>query len=228
MSYNVDRLPTVIQLGRETETGVQEVRFDVSGWLAKWPGMQLSMLARTPGGNVYPAVVTMTGTELVWRVSDADTAEPGTGGAEIVGELDGARRVSAMVATRILPRMPGTVGEVPGPAQVWVDDVLAAAGRAGDAAQEAAQSAAAAKDVQESIRKEYAALSDGVNQLKANVEELESSINAPIDKTADMTQPVGKDADGKLWTAPASGGSSAAAIDADALNAMLSEVYGDE
>lgn len=28
----------------------------------------------------------------------------------------------------------------------------------------------------------------------------------PVDKTAAMTQPVGKDADGKLWTAPTGGG----------------------
>lgn len=125
MSYGVERLPMVIQLGRETETGVQEVRFDVSGWLEKWPGMRLSMLARTPGGNVYPAVTAMEGTELVWRVSDADTAEPGTGGVEIVGELDGVRKVSATVATRILPRLSGVMGEVPQASRPWVDKVLA-------------------------------------------------------------------------------------------------------
>ena len=29
---------------------------------------------------------------------------------------------------------------------------------------------------------------------------------APVDRTADMTQPVGRDQDGRLWTAPGGGG----------------------
>ena len=43
--------------------------------------------------------------------------------------------------------------------------------------------------------------------ITEQVRKLGAAALYPVDKTAGMTQPVGRDADGHLWTAPGSGGS---------------------
>lgn len=104
MHYCADRMPAMIFIGMETESGVTEIRFDVSSWLGRWPGMAISLLAATPGGSVYPPLAALEGSELVWRVTDADTSVPGSGRIELVGTLDGIRKISASAATQIQPR----------------------------------------------------------------------------------------------------------------------------
>lgn len=67
--------------------------------------------------------------------------------------------------------------------------------------QAAAQAAEIAQDAAESLQPE-------VDQIKDDLaNKVPKSDYAPEEKTDAMTQPVGKDADGKLWTAPGSGGS---------------------
>lgn len=129
MHYCADRMPAMIFIGMETESGVTEIRFDVSSWLGRWPGMAISLLAATPGGSVYPPLAALEGSELVWRVTDADTSVPGSGRIELVGTLEGIRKISASAATQIQPRLPGTAGDAPDPSQPWVDSVLGAAER---------------------------------------------------------------------------------------------------
>lgn len=66
--------------------------------------------------------------------------------------------------------------------------------------QAAAQAAEIAQDAAESLQPE-------VDQIKGELaNKVPKSDYAPEAKTDAMTQPVGKDADGKLWTAPGSGG----------------------
>ena len=78
---------------------------------------------------------------------------------------------------------------------------ITAVGEAGAAQVQAVEDKG--KEVLESIPADY-------TELSGDVDDLKSSYN-PVGKTAAMTQPVGKDGSGKLWTAP--GGGSAELIE---------------
>lgn len=129
MAYSIDRMPERISIGRETETGVTDVMIDCGAWVSKWPGMALHAIHTPDGGAPYILQTETDGSVLVWHVTDADTATPGTGSMEIVGETDGRRKVSAMVKVYVAARMGGTVGEPPEAAQPWADRVVEAAER---------------------------------------------------------------------------------------------------
>ena len=76
----------------------------------------------------------------------------------------------------------------------------------------AANSAADAKNTLESIPDDYSTLSgkvddntSGINELKEDLaDKVPKKDYAPETKTESMTQPVGKDENGKLWTTPGS------------------------
>ena len=129
MAYSIDRMPERISIGRETETGVTDVMIDCGSWVGKWPGMTLHAIHTPEGGAPYILQTETDGGVLVWHVTDADTATPGTGRMEIVGETDGQRKVSAMVKVYVAARMGGTVGEPPEAAQPWADRVVEASER---------------------------------------------------------------------------------------------------
>ena len=129
MAYSIERMPERISIGRETETGVTDVMIDCGAWVSKWPGMTLHAIHTPEGGAPYILQTETDGGVLVWHVTDADTATPGTGLVEIVGETDGRRKVSAMVKVSVAARMGGTVGEPPDAAQPWVERVVEAAER---------------------------------------------------------------------------------------------------
>lgn len=145
MSYSVAKMPREIIIGRETENGVTQIRFDVSPWLEKWPGMCVSMIARNPEGTVYIPATAMDLNELVWSVTSADTAVPGTGSVEIVGTLDEKKKISAASDTKILGRIEGTTGEPPEYAGTWIDQINAAGDKALTAADNAEKAAQAAE-----------------------------------------------------------------------------------
>ena len=129
MAYSIDRMPERISIGRETETGVTDVMIDCGAWVSKWPGMALHAIHTPEGGAPYILQTETDGGVLVWHVTDADTATPGTGRMEIVGETDGQRKVSAMVKVSVAARMGGTVGEPPEAAKPWADRVVEASER---------------------------------------------------------------------------------------------------
>lgn len=140
-TFDVEHMPALIQIGRATETGVRELRFDVSAWLRRWPEMEIAILPTAPGTAVkYPVVVRMDGAVAVWEISDSDTSQAGTGSVEIVGRCEGKQVVSASAAVIVLARTAGSEGDIPEPAKPWVDAVLDAAERA-EAAAERAESA---------------------------------------------------------------------------------------
>ena len=102
MTYNVDRLPKSFTLGRRTETGVEEVRINCYAWLERWPNLRLSLWVTPPSGAPYIAATHMDGTELVFPITDTDTAFTGRGTAEVIGEAQNVRKLSAIVEVNIL------------------------------------------------------------------------------------------------------------------------------
>ena len=129
MGYCIDHLPSRLSIGRETETGVTDIRIDCTDWLERWPGMVVAAIFCPPGGKPYILDTEMNGNSLVWHVRDTDTATPGVGQLELTGEADGKRKLSALVDVQVARRLPGTAGEAPDPAKPWVDSVREAAER---------------------------------------------------------------------------------------------------
>lgn len=124
----IDNLPHELLLGRQTENGVTVISIDVQCWLDQWPGMETVIMATRPGESAaYPAATRMDGSNIVWTVNGADTAIAGRGSAEILGLVDGVRKLSQIVRTRIKASTVATTMEPPDGAQPWVDKVLSAA-----------------------------------------------------------------------------------------------------
>lgn len=128
MMLTIDNLPHELLLGRQTENGVTVVSIDVQSWLDQWPGMETVIMATRPGESAaYPAATRMDGSCIVWTVNGADTAIAGRGTAEILGLVDGVRKLSQIVRTRIKASTVATTTEPPEGAQPWVDKVINAA-----------------------------------------------------------------------------------------------------
>lgn len=124
----IDNLPHELLLGRQTENGVTVISIDVQSWLDQWPGMETVIMATRPGESAaYPAATRMNGSCIVWTVNGADTAIAGRGTAEILGLVDGVRKLSQIVRTRIKASTVATTTEPPEGAQPWVDTVINAA-----------------------------------------------------------------------------------------------------
>ena len=128
MMLAIDNLPHELLLGRQTENGVTVISIDVQSWLDQWPGMETVIMATRPGESAaYPAATRMNGSCIVWTVNGADTAIAGRGTAEILGLVDGVRKLSQIVRTRIKASTVATTTEPPEGAQPWVDTVINAA-----------------------------------------------------------------------------------------------------
>ena len=128
MMLIIDNLPYALPLGKQTETGVTTITIDMSPWLDQWPGMETVIMATRPGeSEAYPAATRMDGSSIVWTVNGADTAIAGRGTAEILGLVDGVRKLSQIVQTRINASTVATTIEPPEGAKPWVDDVINAA-----------------------------------------------------------------------------------------------------
>lgn len=124
----IDNLPYALPLGNQTETGVTTITIDMSPWLDQWPGMETVIMATRPGESAaYPAATHMEGNCIVWTVNGADTAIAGRGTAEILGLVDGVRKLSQIVRTRIKASTVANTMEPPEGAQPWVDEVINAA-----------------------------------------------------------------------------------------------------
>lgn len=124
----IDNLPHELLLGRQTENGVTVISIDVQSWFDQWPGMETVIMATRPGESAaYPAATRMDGSCIVWTVNGADTAIAGRGTAEILGLVDGVRKLSQIVRTRIKASTVATTMEPPEGAQPWVDKVINAA-----------------------------------------------------------------------------------------------------
>lgn len=128
MVLQINKLPNDILIGRQTENGVNEIEIDVSEWLEHWPGMNISIMHTRPGETyAYPAATHMTGSCIVWEISNADTAIHGLGTVEIMGILDGKKKLSRIVQTHISKTTTATTSDIPEAAKPWVDMVINAA-----------------------------------------------------------------------------------------------------
>lgn len=106
--WDIDRLPSNIPIGIQTENGVTPVRVSVARWIGQWGDMEFSVWHALPGcDSAYQAQSHMENDVLVWDVTDNDTMRCGKGKVVIMGTLpSGERKLSATRNTVIFPSMP--------------------------------------------------------------------------------------------------------------------------
>lgn len=140
MMYDVAALyeGLLIQLGYQTEKGVMKVGFVLTKWLKAWPGLTASVWVTLPNSNTaYEAKSHMDGELLVWDVQDTDTSVAGMGRVEVLGIVDGVRKLSAVATTVVQSSILVSTSEPPESQQPWFMGALEAAKRAEEAAERA-------------------------------------------------------------------------------------------
>ena len=131
----VDRVPKRhIVLGRRGETETTHIVFDVSPLIALYGDGTAQLAAVRPEEDApYPVAVTRDGSDVLWTVTNADTACVGCGACELFWYVGGALAKSVVYGTYV-GRDIGDVGvEPPEAYETWVERVLAA-GEAASAA----------------------------------------------------------------------------------------------
>lgn len=141
---NVYRVKTgsILPLGKQGENLARKIQFDISRWISTFGPGTVQLLHQRRGDEApYPVAVEREGNFAVWTVTNADTAAPGTGHAELQYYVGDALAKSETWMTKVLPAL-GDASETPPEAQQgWVDQVLQAgtvATEAADRAEEAA------------------------------------------------------------------------------------------
>ena len=121
-TYDVVHLPEVITIGRQTETGVMDIRIDCLGWKVYWPTLSISLWVTPPGGWAsYEASTYMDGNTLVWKVNASDTAVEGFGTMEVVGIAPGQKKLSSIAKTRVLHTTTVDTSDPPEAFESWMD-----------------------------------------------------------------------------------------------------------
>lgn len=130
MKYAIESLPLIIPIGKQTETGVKTICFDLSEWLVRWPGMTVSVFATRPGeAEAYPVQATVEGSVVSWHVDGYDTELAGRGCVEVLGlGPDGERKLSRKVCATLVEASSLVSTKEPGAAAPpWAVQVLSAA-----------------------------------------------------------------------------------------------------
>ena len=132
MIFSIDKLPQVIPIGIQTESGVGEICFDVKPWVDAFGSLTLSVWLTRPGENAaYPAAdVELVGTVLYWKPNGVDTEIAGNGKVEILAITGDKRKLSGWCETNVKATSLAVTQEVPEAARPWVDEVLDAADEA--------------------------------------------------------------------------------------------------
>lgn len=158
--YDINSLPSIIPIGKQGEGDVTPIEFDVSDWVADYPGLPISISVTDPqdSTNAIPflaAGVTLSGNTLTWLVGRDATQHAGLGTVVVRCANGGTDKRSAR--TQILIDVGhGAASDAPQLMADWLaeadalrqevaDGAAAAAGSAGQA-NAAKQAAETAKD----------------------------------------------------------------------------------
>ena len=128
MIFSIDKLPQVIPIGIQTESGVGEICFDVKPWVDAFGSLTMSVWLTRPGDSAaYPAEnVNLDGNILCWTPNEVDTAISGMGRVEILGFAEGKRKLSGYCDTIIQGTSLSATQDPPDGLRYWVDKVVEA------------------------------------------------------------------------------------------------------
>lgn len=135
-------------LGRLGENDYTQARFDVDAWLSEYPAGQITLLNQRSGdADAYPvAGVRVSGSTVLWTVSDTDLSREGVGRCELIMLVDGVVAKSAIYMTKVLPALDGS-GEAPEPWESWQVEFAALKDEAVVAADDAVAASEAVQDM---------------------------------------------------------------------------------
>lgn len=155
-------------LGRLGENDYTQAQFDVHAWLSEYPDGQITLLNQRCGDtDAYPvAGVSVSGSTVLWTVSDTDLSKEGVGRCELIMLANGTVAKSAIYMTKVLPALDGS-GEAPEPWESWQTEFAALKDEA----------VAAADDAE--------AASEAVQDMSVEAETLEPGSDATVTKTID-------------------------------------------
>ena len=141
MAYNGEKLSS-IDLGRQGENLARTIEIDVSAYLEKWPEADISLLVkRKSDHNPYVADTHIENGILYWPITAAETELAGDGKIELRVICGNVIAKSATGNIRVVASMTGLEGDVPEPAESWVNQVLDASREAAKAADQAKRTA---------------------------------------------------------------------------------------
>lgn len=129
---------SVINLGKQGETGVRQVQLDVSRLVTLFGPGTVQLLHRRPGDvTPYPVALTRSGDVVTWAITAADTAYSGEGQAELQ-YFAGDSLAKSETYTTTITASQGDAGTTPPEPQAgWVTQVLQAGNDAAEAADRA-------------------------------------------------------------------------------------------
>jgi len=139
MLIDINNMPNTIVLGRAGENEYTAIEFDVSSWLADYPGATISVVFYRPDGELYPVIVNATTELIAWWPTATDLAVSGDGRLELrlySGDIIGK---TAIVNTYTEESLQDE-GLPPEIEPEWLDGVLSAGTSAKASAAAAAQS----------------------------------------------------------------------------------------
>lgn len=113
-----------LHLGRQGENEARRIAFDISAMVAEYGEGIVTLTHKRPrDGEAYPVVLDVDGTTATWTVTSADTAQSGSGEAQLTYTVGGVIAKSVIYGTRVSPSI--TVGEdVPDPYVEWFERII--------------------------------------------------------------------------------------------------------
>ena len=143
--YEIENNSSVLRIGKTGENNFRTVTFDVSPWIAVYPGGEILGVYRRPDGQAYPVPIHRAGNAASWTVSDTDLAVPGHGEIElriVCGAIIGkSSRFACIVAESIDPG-----NHPPAPGMDWIAETVKKTNEAAQAATEAKKELLAAAE----------------------------------------------------------------------------------
>ena len=112
---------TILRIGRVGENLHVCFRFNCSRIFADYPAANVSMVVRSPHGDIYPAAVQKSGNYVLWTVVDGDLGYQGNGNLQITFTNGDEIIKTAIGTTSVLPSLVAS-GEMPDPVQNWIDE----------------------------------------------------------------------------------------------------------
>ena len=110
-------------LGQQGENAVTSVVFDFSAWSTAFGSGTLSLSVQRPGDALpYAVVMTLSGTDATWEITDLDTAYKGTGEIQLKYTV-GTKVKKSVVHKFTVYESLGANGEYPSPGQSWQEGI---------------------------------------------------------------------------------------------------------
>ena len=136
--YSAADLPARVSVGYVGENAFRSLQIDVSAWLTAYPSGIVSAVYQRPDGATYPVELSQSGTVVGWRPEARDLVAAGYGKLEL--QIRSGQTVGKSAAVSVYIARALEAGEEPDPPSPgWLEEVLAAAATAENAADRAGE-----------------------------------------------------------------------------------------